>query len=299
MSGLGANNLNTNNLNLNLNLNLAAAAAAGSGGRIRYNTSDYRKLLDPAGALVPGGFAALRFSVNWDANLRTYPYLIEFIEKAHNAWVGGGVARWIDHLKTLAGATTPPHALSQAALEQQILMVLDRAADRDDRFAEIIDQHDAEGAINYWLGMLLIDPARHPKTYLLIRVAARIGETVVMALKDHWRAARPSQFCPGIVPMIDPPSTPAYPAGHALQSRLISKFLQALDAGRPQPKIPQPNLLIDLANRIAENRVIAGIHFPIDNDAGRVIADACFNLVWPSTGPTGTLGQLVTDARAE
>ena len=310
MSGLGASNLGASNLNLNLNLNLAAAAAAGVGGRARFNTSDYRKYLAAAGPLVLPTYASLRFPTDWDANLKTYPYLIEFVEKARGAWGG---ATWLTtFLKTKTDTSPfhPPHKLLTNAIEQQVLSVLDSAADRDDRFAEIIDQHDAEGAINYWLGMLSIDPARHPKTYLLIRVAARIGETVVMGLKNEWLAPRPSQLCPGIVPMIDPPATPTYPAGHALQSRLISKFLEAFDLGRPlatptpqQPRIPQgPLLLAKLADRVAENRVIAGLHFPIDNDAGRMVADEIMTLLWPSpttADPTGMLGTLVNDARKE
>ena len=39
------------------------------------------------------------------------------------------------------------------------------------------------GGLDYWLGMLKIDPARQPNTHLLMRVARKIGEAVVMVLK--------------------------------------------------------------------------------------------------------------------
>ena len=59
-----------------------------------------------------------------------------------------------------------------------------------------------------------------------MRVARKVGEAVVMVLKVRCDAARPSQLCPAVNPMIDPPRTAAYPAGHSLQSYLISYCLQ-------------------------------------------------------------------------
>jgi hypothetical protein len=295
MGALGASNLN-----LNLNLAALTGHAQDGAGRVRFNSSDYRKLLDASQPIVMDPFdSALTYPTYWDANLRSYPYLDEFLREANITWG----QPWVTHLTNLPGANTPPCKLGQLAFVSQILAILDRAADRDDRFAEIIDQNDADGAINYWLGMLMIDPARHPATYLLIRVAARVGEMVVMCLKEAWGCPRPSVFCPGIVPMIDPPATPSFPAGHALQARLISKVLVYLDASRkppPQrpPRLAQPQLLFDLADRIGDNRVVAGIHFPIDIDAGKVVADECFDLL-QGLKPGSEFQKLVTEATKE
>ena len=168
---------------------------------------------------------------------------------------------------------------SQQALTRAAQELIDYAGEREDRFAEIIDQHSGDGAINYWLGMLDIDAAKHPNTYLLIRVARKIGEMAVMCLKNKFNAARPSALCPAIVPMIDPPGTPAYPAGHSLQAYLISCLLI-----RAMPKVPQSKRplrwdqpvthkgLFALSRRVADNRKIAGLHFDIDNEAGFELA---------------------------
>ena len=142
------------------------------------------------------------------------------------------------------------------------------ADEREPRFVEIIDQHEAEGAIKYWLGMLMIDPSSAPAAYTLIRVGRRIGEVVVMCLKDQFREPRPSQVCPMIVPMVDPPITPSFPAGHALQSHLISKLVEV--AERP---FSNRSMLLELSRRIAENRIIAGLHYPLDNAAGVTAAE--------------------------
>jgi membrane-associated phospholipid phosphatase len=165
-------------------------------------------------------------------------------------------------------------------LKPQIGELLDRAPDREERFIEIIDQHDGEGAISYYLGMLMIDPSRHPKTYLLVRVARRIGELVVMCLKDHFHCPRPSQISPLVVPMVDPPATPSFPSGHALQARLITRCLEnarSFDAAVPAPNAPPTSSALRyLAFRIAENRLIAGLHFSRDNEAGVLAADWLF-----------------------
>ena len=204
----------------------------------------------------------VKFREFWDPELRASIYLNEFIV---------GNRTW---LSTLIDAIDKQglHQKLQQEKGEQLREVLDASADRDERFAEILDQHN--DAMNYWLGMLMIDPPSTPASYLLVRIARRVGEVVVMCLKEHYREARPSQVCPVIVPMMDPPVTPSFPAGHALQSHLISRCLK--EAGWPRS---QPDLLFDLSRRVSQNRVIAGLHYPRDNEAGVVAADACFAML--------------------
>ena len=149
--------------------------------------------------------------------------------------------------------------------------------------------------MSYLIGMLRIDPGNNPATNLLMRVGRKVGEHIVMCLKGDFRSPRPPQLCPAIEPMIDPPRTPSFPAGHALQSYLIAYLL-----GQTLPNLPQQVLatppappagspippgtaglstgsLFDLAARISFNRVVAGIHYQVDIDAGEAVAIACYN----------------------
>jgi membrane-associated phospholipid phosphatase len=210
----------------------------------------------------------------------------------------------------------PPDEMSRLELGSEVRQILELGLEREARFAEIIDQDDGPGSINYWLGMLKIDPARHPATYLMVHVGRRIGEHVAMVLKGIFMSPRPSQVSPWITPMIDPPVTPSFPAGHAVQSYLIS-FLLAYSFSTPAgvtnlPRVPlpfpvippagipanfqlpaanaplasflpnpldfnrSPSPLFDLAHRVAENRIVAGIHYPVDIRAGRLVAHRTF-----------------------
>jgi len=255
------------NMNMNMNMNMAAFSPSSvAPSRVRFNTADYRKLAPPAPAVIVR-WPAPAFPANWDPDLRSYVYANEFV-------LGN-----VGFQAALGAVLGQRPVATQAVLDAQVRLMLDVSPDREDRFAEIIDQHDAEGAISYFLGMLAIDPARHPMTYLLVRAARRIGEMVAMVLKQSPAGLapvpRPSQASPIVVPMIDPPVTPSFPSGHSLQARLIALSLEAL---RPGDAI-RTGLLDYLADRIGQNRIIAGLHYPLDHAAGVSVANALFPML--------------------
>lgn len=277
---MGSLNMNMN-MNMNMDMNMASpgASVGGGGTRVRFNTMDYRKYLQVNAnnitddiVPVPVLPTLMRFPAYWDADLQACQLINDFLCFQYPDWrvkldtdVAGGVGFVPTDL-------TSPHKLTAALLRDQIIEMLDRAPDREDRFAEIIDQHNGEAAIGHFLGMLMIDPGRMPATHLLIRFARRLGEHLSMCLKYESRCPRPSQLCSALVPMIDPPATPSFPSGHSIQAQLFYRVLQAA-----APPMRPLHLLDDLANRIGENRVIAGLHFPKDHLVGKKVADWCFN----------------------
>ena len=98
--------------------------------------------------------------------------------------------------------------------------------------------------------------------------------------------------------MIDPPNTPAFPAGHALQARLITRCLEMVVDPSNIPALNAPPTVTPLrflADRIADNRVVAGLHFPRDNEAGVVVADTIFARLLRR----GSFTTLVTAAQAD
>jgi acid phosphatase (class A) len=307
-------------MNMNMNMNLATSAEGGRTLRPRYNSDLESRLVDtnlPATLVPPVSGGAPNypaFHKYWDADLKSYMYLADYLSNSPN---------WRADCTTAAqNYGTPAKDMTQQYLGAQVRYILEMALEREDRFSEVIDQDDAWGAINYWLGMLKIDPARHPGTYAMVCAARRIGEHVVMCLKGDFESPRPSQLCPAITPMIDPPVTPTFPAGHAVQAYLISYLLAYSlsnaqgQTNLPQHALPAPNsslsvfmaqntcakgALFDLAGRVAENRIVAGIHFSDDISAGQAVAVQIFKdlqnvaSVWGAPGVTGLRDQVRTE----
>jgi len=254
--------------------------AGGFTGRPRYNSQVMTRFIDTSEPMIKplapniAQKRSVRCNQYWDADLQSYMYLQNFV----NADPG-----WMDKLTATALANgTQSQRMDPEQLDREMRQILDLAPEREERFAEIMDQDDADGATNYWFGMLQISPSSHPAAYLMVRVGRRIGEHVVMCLKGFFRSPRPSQLSPAIVPMIDPPSTPSFPAGHAVQAYLISYLLAYSLPKLPQQYTPEENLdaasgvLFDLAERVSVNRIVAGLHYPADIIAGRAVGIACF-----------------------
>src|SRR5262245_683578 len=184
MSQLGKSNLN---LNLNLNLGVGGGASGGGARGLRFNGQEFRKLVDrqkfpftgdpkeALGDLGRGTGPRTQFRKFWDAELKSYVYLNEFV-KVNQNWLGDLITLLDGKEKDL-----------QRTIDDQLVAVIDAAPDRESRFAEILFQDSAQGALSYWFGMLNIDPGSHPATNLLVHAARRIGELVVMCLKDYFR----------------------------------------------------------------------------------------------------------------
>jgi hypothetical protein len=216
-------------MNMNMNMGSTGGLTFALPLRPRYNTSMMTKFMDTSRGVAALSREHLKYSEYWDPDLQSYMYLQDFVKEQPDI---------IDRCKTVATRFgVPSQKMDGDRLENEVRHILDLAPEREERFMEVMDQDNADDAVNYWLGMLQISPARNPAAYLMLRVGRRIGEHVVMCLKGHFRSPRPSQLSPALVPMIDPPATPSFPAGHAVQAYLMSYLL-----AYSLPNIPQQRL---------------------------------------------------------
>jgi len=90
---------------------------------------------------------------------------------------------------------------------------------------------------------------------------------VIDSLKKYHNRPRPAQVNP-LINTFDSKTakTPAYPAGHALQSYLIAKHLSK--------KYPfRTYQFYSIADRIANARVSYGLHYPSDNRYAKELAE--------------------------
>jgi membrane-associated phospholipid phosphatase len=111
---------------------------------------------------------------------------------------------------------------------------------------------------------------------------ARVLALLNMALMDtgianwesqyHYGVMRPSQVDPGIVPLVPLPNSPSYPAGHASVSAAGAEVLGYLFPAEREA-------LRATAVEAAKSRVLGGIHYSFDNDAGLTLGRAVAQLV--------------------
>ena len=66
--------------------------------------------------------------------------------------------------------------------------------------------------------------------------------------------------------------TPSYPSGHAVQSRLVAKYVGG--------KFPEHEVsLIEAGNECGYGRVLAGFHYPSDYEVGNLLGDKMYELM--------------------
>ena len=91
----------------------------------------------------------------------------------------------------------------------------------------------------------------------------------IMYYKILYNRARPSQVAPDDIDYLDSvtANTASYPSGHAFQGYYAAKILSQWEPSRKQE-------WMDIAERVANIRIIAGLHYPSDRDFARqLVAD--------------------------
>jgi membrane-associated phospholipid phosphatase len=117
--------------------------------------------------------------------------------------------------------------------------------------------------------------------------------------KARFNRMRPSSILPCLLPPLEVPGHAAYPSGHATQAQLIAMCLEivmprnrvmpASPAGPVGQFMPQYGPLRMMADRIARNREVAGLHYRSDTWAGRILAAGCFRIMLQLEAVRGNL----------
>jgi hypothetical protein len=137
--------------------------------------------------------------------------------------------------------------------------------ERPEAMGEILNQHQNQQLC--FMQLLMMTASSHPKTFFAMKLAARVGEVVMIRLKRQFNRPRPSQYYPALYPPLAVPGHAAYPAGHALIAHLTARVL--IEVTTPTTGTsPYEKSLIKLADEIGFNRVIAGLHFRSDITEG-------------------------------
>ena len=104
-----------------------------------------------------------------------------------------------------------------------------------------------------------------PRTFALAGAACQETSFVILAAKRHWDRPRPFRASPEVRPVVTNASGGSYPSGHAACGYLWSILLADLVPERR-------DALFARGIAYGENRVLGGVHYPSDVEAGRMAA---------------------------
>jgi membrane-associated phospholipid phosphatase len=264
---------------------MVQAAIIGAQGIGHVVGDDYLDALPEAAfrPLAPGGANNLGGTAAW---VRASLYLSEFMR--HIDWtVEGGEAdplRWV--LRARSGQKRPDIVTIErpdmAVFRGQLAYVRLYADQRAERTAEILTQM---GMPFEFFGMIMgLQGSRNPKVFELMAITQVLAAHVAMIGKHHLACRRPDRLGAKVMPMLPTPGHAAFPSAHATEAFAVAGVLCALlDDPAVQPHYPSvaplKELLAKQAERIAMNRVVAGVHYPVDTWAGAALGEAVSHLV--------------------
>jgi hypothetical protein len=231
----------------------------------------------PPAAVVELGLDHLDNMPRWEPWVRAATLDFDLLSRLHfekhtDAVAGTFTLRHV-HATVNPAATTFNRIASMVRPDEpkfrdQLILVEGYAALREDRASEILAQLGPGAA--FWSAVANLHPDRNKWTLELIDVALRLANYVEMRFKQALSCRRPVEYSPQIQPMILTPGHGALPSGHATESFMVAYVLWALlkSKGRDKSWLEQ---LMRQANRIAINRTVAGLHFPVDSVAGQML----------------------------
>lgn len=105
--------------------------------------------------------------------------------------------------------------------------------------------------------------AHLPKTNAFFKGLNEDVRTLFLATKDVWDRPRPFKVSTDVKALGELPTSGSYPSGHAIRGYLAAIILANM--------VPEKSeILFARGREYGQNRVLAGVHFPTDIEAGRI-----------------------------
>jgi hypothetical protein len=156
---------------------------------------------------------------------------------------------------------------------------------------------------DYFCGALSFRKGTHPCTYYLVQGALHVAQFAAMYYKNIYQRARPSQLWPELMPPIVVPGHASFPSGHSTESNFIASWLEQIAGPAGANVVPSAkgdnSPARRLAQRIARNREVLGLHYPSDSEAGKLIAADLFTTISGSPAKYPLMTALFNGAKAE
>jgi membrane-associated phospholipid phosphatase len=153
-------------------------------------------------------------------------------------------------------------------LKEQMIWLRNYADLRSDRIGEITVQ--MTDILSFFGAVAPIVGRNKRHTLALLSAVQTICVYVELQLKHFCWAPRPVQFAPEVQPIIPTPDHSSFPSGHSTEAFAIATVLNHFMSGGKDAAagVATWDMPYRVAHRIAVNRTVAGVHFPIDSAAG-------------------------------
>jgi acid phosphatase (class A) len=112
-----------------------------------------------------------------------------------------------------------------------------------------------------------LDREHRPLTRALLDEAEAEARQVYWPLKKRFARPRPYDADPRVAPAIAREPSFAFPSGHAVRGTLYARLLAELAPARREG-------LLERGRRIGFDRVLGGVHWPSDVEAGQRLGEA-------------------------
>jgi acid phosphatase (class A) len=163
---------------------------------------------------------------------------------------------------------TPPPAQDSDATKQEIDAIL---ALQQSRTPQEEARAKSEATMTVWIfsGVLgsKFNPDDLPETTKFLIQVTKETSGITNAAKDFYSRKRPFLVDDRVKPCVPLEATASYPSGHSTRATVWALVLSEVFPD-------QRDALIARAQQIGNDRVLGGVHYPSDVEAGRTLAAA-------------------------
>ncbi|WP_422370155.1 phosphatase PAP2 family protein [Hoeflea sp.] len=208
---------------------------------------------------------------------------------------GKGEAKLFYRGVAIATLQSPNHVLPEGGkapsytLDAQLAYVRGYSDLRIDRSAEI--QVQLEDILSFFGQAARLNSRDREATLETLALVQGLCIPLEMQIKHGTWMPRPAEIDPRVLPVIQTPDHSSFPAGHAVEPFAVATVLDRLMFPTASDGLTAWRLPYRIAHRIALNRVIAGVHFPIDIIAGAVVGIAIGEAFLHVVGDYASLGE--------
>ena len=175
----------------------------------------------------------------------------------------GDVARYLAPSAVKLEQLLPPPPAPDSIRAEQDMAALLRAQETRTRATAEAAQDDAVVSVFRFADVLgpAFSGERLPKTMALFKAVAPEVTQISRRAKRHWKRPRPYRVSNRVKPVLGVLADDSYPSGHAIFGCMTAVLLGVM--------VPERRTeLLERGSAYAENRVVGGVHFPTDVEAG-------------------------------